>query len=31
MCVYATKQEADAALAGKEVYDENLPFMRENK
>ena len=31
MCVYSTKEEADKALAGTEVYDENIKFMRENK
>lgn len=31
MCVYATKEEADKAVAGTEVYDENIRFQREDK
>ena len=31
MCVYATEEDAKRALEGKEVYDPDITFLRENK
>lgn len=31
MCVYSSREEADKAIAGTEVYNKDIAFSRENK